>query len=68
MYGQKIDNLFLLKRAGLNVPDFEVVKFMDVIDDYAAFEEYYLSKLRLPSRQASREIAAYLSEHLIVDL
>lgn len=67
MYGQKIDNLFLLKRAGLNVPDFEVVKFMDVIDDYAAFEEYYLLKLRLPSRQASREIAAYLSEHLIVD-
>lgn len=39
MYGNKIDNLLILKENKINVPDFFIIKYEDVIKDSSIFNE-----------------------------
>ena len=67
MYGSKIDNLKVLQERGVNVPEFEIVSFSEVIDDAAAFSEYYRAQLKKNSKIASDNITNYLREHIVVN-
>ena len=67
MYGSKIDNLKVLQERGVNVPEFEIVSFSEVIDDAAAFSEYYRAQLKKNSKIASENITNYLREHIVVN-
>ncbi len=67
MYGSKIDNLTILRDGGINVPEFDFIKFADAIDDVQAFSEFFgLQLLENPAR-ASIEVEKYLREHLKTD-
>ena len=64
MLGSKIDNLKKLKKNGFRVPDFEVIKFADLIDGEAAFQEFCHEQLEKPTKVASDKITGYLCSHL----
>ena len=67
MYGSKIDNLQTLREHGVAVPEFEIVKFGDVIDDRAAFTEFFARQANKKPAEASAELRKYLRAHVKKD-
>ena len=65
MYGTKITNLQKLSASGVRVPRFLIVSFVDVIDDYEAFNRFFHAQLQNQASVASTNLKKYLSEHLI---
>ncbi len=67
MYGSKIDNLRTLREHGIAVPEFEIVKFDDAIDDRAAFMKFFTAQIKQAPAEASAELKKYLRAHLKKD-
>ena len=67
MFGSKIDNLITLRDAGVDVPEFEVVRFGEVIDNQSAFAAFFQEQLSKKPAEASQNIHDYLADHLSVD-
>ena len=67
MYGSKIDNLQTLRKHGVAVPEFEIVKFCDAIDDRAAFAEFFARQVNKKPAEASAELRKYLRAHVKKD-
>lgn len=67
MHGKKIANLWKLSDSGIIVPKFQVVSFINAIDDYSAFKDFFQSQLSQDPAIASANIRKYLSRHLSIN-
>lgn len=65
MFGNKIVNLEKLTNAGLKVPKFKVVSFLNVIKNYEDFVLYFKKQLKLPKNEARTNILAFLELNLL---
>ena len=70
MYGNKIDNLIKLKNNNINIPDFIIVKFEDIVKDkfifYNLFEECNNSKI--DSKEISDKLKKLFDEQIQISL
>ena len=64
MYGSKIDNLRTLREHGIAVPEFEIVKFDDAIDNRAAFAEFFATQIKQAPAEASAELKNRLMSYV----
>ncbi len=68
MYGSKIDNLIILKENNINVPDFIIIKYEDIVKNSSEFEELLNNSKYLSSHDLSVKLKKLFDEKINIKL
>lgn len=68
MYGNKIDNLVVLKDNYINVPDFIIIKHEDVVKDNSEFNKVLKNYKELSSHDLSLKLKKIFDEEINLEL
>lgn len=64
MFGNKYDNLVKLKENGFNIPDFEIIKFDDVIKNTDEINNILLNNKNKNNKEISLLLKKYIEENI----
>lgn len=67
MFGSKIDNLITLKENGINVPDFEIVKFDDCIKNLEELKNIIEKNQELENKDLSKLLKDFIEKNVKID-
>lgn len=68
MYGNKIDNLIILKENNINVPDFIIIKYEDIVKNSSEFEELLNNNKNISSHDLSVKLKKLFDEKIDIRL
>ena len=68
MYGNKIDNLIILKEKNINVPDFIIIKYEDIVKNSTIFEEILKDIDNMNSYDLSLKLKKAFDENIKIHL
>lgn len=67
MLGNKIDNLVKLKEKGINIPDFEIVKFDDCIKNLEELKNIIEKNQELENKDLSKLLKDFIEKNVKID-